>query len=286
MTKKINSKLLISLCLVIVLIVCALSMMACNKKKGDSSNSTSVDVVTGETVIAIDNVKENKTVNITTSYTTISTSTYTKEASFVAKNGCEYWIVTDGTTFTIPGSSDTLSKYYIYDLTNDEYTYGPFTTYYISNINYNYNSSNYSFGFVYTARVIEYQNYMYRYQGQVVDFKGNYLSTTLTARIENLYYGESSIAFDDFHFLGSYSIDNTCTMDPVLGLYTTGIFYDAQGIANKHMILLNSLEVQPLDEDLIIPTFDTGNKYQEKTQVPGMSGYFYVIDRSILFTLF
>ena len=99
MTKKINSKLLISLCLVIVLVVCAISMMACNKKKGDSSNSTAVDVVTGETVIAVDNVTENKTVNIPSEYTIISPSaSFTKVETITTNSGYEFWIIKDGTT--------------------------------------------------------------------------------------------------------------------------------------------------------------------------------------------
>ena len=282
MTKKINSKLLISLCLVIVLIVCALSMMACNKKKGDSSNSTSVDVVTGETIIAIDNVTENKTVNIPSEYTVITpNASFNKVASITTLSGHEFWIIKDGSTTTVQGTdpAEVLDNYYIYDLLNDKKVYGPFTTYAIATKNYTGGSV---YKYIYTATAQYKQSGLYKYIGQVVDVYGNYLSATLNGDSDYLYYDDATTYFftNTLSFNAHVSISNDKATDPAFGEYTTATFVSKQGVSSVQMISLNSYEIQPLDEDLVIPTFDTGNKYQEKTPVPGMSGYFYVIDRS------
>jgi|GEM_PF-2738328 len=281
MTKKINSKLLISLCLVIVLIVCALSMMACNKKKGDSSNSTSVDVVTGETVIALDGVTENKTVNIPSEYTIIApNASFNKVATITTDSGLEFWIIKDGTTTTVQGTdpAEVLDNYYIYDLVNDKKVYGPFTTYAIASKDY----SGYTYKYIYTATAQYKQSGIYKYIGQVVDVYGNYLSTTLNGDSDWLYSDDATTYFftNTLSFNAHISISSEKATDPNFGPYTTATFVSKQGVSSIQMISLQSFEIQPLDEDLVIPTFDAGNKYQEKTSVPGMSGYFYVIDRS------
>lgn len=280
MTKKINSKLLISLCLVIVLVVCAISMMACNKKKGDSSNNTTVDVITGETVIAVDNVTENKTINIPSEYTIISPSaSFTKVETITTNSGYEFWIIKDGTTTTVQNSTEVLDNYFIYDLVNNEKVSQPFTTYAVASKNY---TGGYTYKYVYTATVQNKQDGVYKYIGQVLDVFGNYLTTTLNGDSYTCYPGNAStyVFTDTLHFNNHVSISSEKSTDPSFGVYTTATFVSKTGISSIQMISLESFEIQPLDEDLVIPTFDTGNKYQEKTPVPGMSGYFYVIDRS------
>ena len=99
MTKKNNSKLLFSLCLIFVLVICALTMMACNKNKGESKSGTTTEVITGETALSIDGVTENKIVNIPSEYNIITPSaSFSKIASIQTESGNEYWIITDGTT--------------------------------------------------------------------------------------------------------------------------------------------------------------------------------------------
>ena len=81
MAKKVNTKLLISLVLVLVLIICAVSMIACNKKKGDETNGgTSVSAVVGTTTMSIDNKEVVSSGVVPTYYTkvTLDTTKYTK----------------------------------------------------------------------------------------------------------------------------------------------------------------------------------------------------------------
>ena len=282
MSKKINSKLLISVCLVAVLIICALSMIACNKKNGGSSSSSDVDVVTGETIISIDNITENKTINIPSEYTTISPSaSFTWVTTISTPSGREFWIIKDGTTSTVQGSGDILDNFFIYDLLNDRKVYGPFTTYAVAEKDF---SPSYTYKYIYTATAQFKQDEIFKYIGQVVDLYGKYLTPSLNGETgTQLKYGNVDVAIFDYYYLDFASrvnISDDISVDAQFGTYTTATFVDSQGATSTQMISLSSYEIQPLDSDALIPTFDAGNKYQEKTPVPGMNGYYYVADRS------
>ena len=280
MTKKINSKLLISICLVAILIVCALSMMACNKNKGNSSNNSDIDVVTGETIISIDNITENKTINIPSEYTVISpNASYVVENIITTNSGREFWIIKDGTTSTVQGTSEVLENYFIYDLLGDK-KIGPFTTYAIASKNY---SGGYTYKYIYTATILFKQNEIYKYIGQVMDVYGKFLTTSLNGDSNSLRTGVQDVAFFGpvyLDFASRVNISDDKSVDAQFGAYTTATFVDSNGVSSTQMISLSNFEIQPLDSDDLIPTFDAGNTYQEKTPVPDMNGYYYVVDRS------
>ena len=292
MTKKINSKLLISLCLVVVLVVCALSMMACNKKKGDTSSSTSLDVVTGETTMAIDNVAEFETINIPQDYSIITPDAkYTKVSSVSCNNGAEYWIVKEaGSQVTVNHIDDSdpaevLDNYYVYDLLNKKIVtqISPFTTYYVVENNVYYKGNYYKYAYIYTATVQNKRTSGYKYIGQVYDMLGNYLTPTLMGDIGTCYSGSNQYVFtnnDLLNFDSRVTVGSTAANDAVFGIYITATFVDNQGVGKEYMASLENWEIQLKDDDSVVPTFDAGNKYLEKTAVPGLDGYFYVIDRS------
>ena len=96
MAKKINTKLLISLVLVIVLVVCAVSMIACNKKKGEETNGgTSVSPVVGTTTMTIDNVDVKSSGTIPTDYVKVAldTTKYAYVSEQKIGSGAAYWII-------------------------------------------------------------------------------------------------------------------------------------------------------------------------------------------------
>ena len=290
MTKKINSKLLISLCLVVILVVCALSMMACNKKKGDTSSSTSLDVVTGETTMAIDNVAEFETVNIAQDYTIITPdANYSKIAQVSNAYGAQYWIVKKtGSQTTVNHITDSepaevLDNYFVYDLLNKKEVVGPFTTYYISTSYFNFQGNTYQYSFIYTATVQNRRDYVYKYIGQVYDMLGNYLTPTLTGDSDYCYDGSNQSVFtnnNELNFDSHVSIGNLVANDAAFGVHITAEFVDNQGVGKYYMVSLENWEIQLLDNDAVAPTFDAGNKYLEKKEVPGLDGYYYIIDRS------
>lgn len=290
MTKKLNSKLLISLCLVIVLVACALSMMACNKKKGDTSSSTSLDVVTGETTMVIDNVEEFETINIPQDYTIITPDTkYTKISQVSSYNGAQYWIVKEaGSQTTVNHLTDSepaevLDNYFVYDLLNKKKVIGPFTTYYIVTTNLSYDGQTYPYSYIYTATVQNRRDYVYKYIGQVYDMLGNYLTPTLTGDSDVCYDGSYQSVFtnnNELNFDSHVHVGNLVAKDSAFGIHITAEFVDNQGVGKDYMVSLTDWEIQLLDDDSIAPTFDAGNKYLEKKEVPGLDGYYYIIDRS------
>ena len=290
MTKKINSKLLISLCLVVVLVVCALSMMACNKKKGDTSSSTSLDVVTGETTMAIDGVEEFETINIPQEYSIITPDTkYTKVSQVSNYDGAQYWIVKKtGSQTTVNHLNDsdpaeTLDNYFVYDLINKKEVVGPFTTYYVVSNNIFYDGQYYPYSYIYTATVQNRRDYVYKYIGQVYDMLGNYLTPTLTGDSDYCYDGSIQSVFTnntELNFDSHVTVGNLVAKDSAFGIYITAEFVDNQGVGKDYMVSLKDWEIQLLDDDTIAPTFDAGNKYLEKKAVPGLDGYYYILDRS------
>lgn len=288
MAKKINSKLLISICLVAVLIICAFSMIACNKKKGqETDNGTTVSAVTGTTEISVDNVEKLEARNVFTDYTRVSLdyTKYTKVEEFVLDSGNMYWIIRDNTGKQI-NSIDT----YDYSLYNpyEGTIIKTFDTYYVVTRNYYGSGYNKQYKYLLLATV-EYNSTdsNYVYTGSAYDLLGNAFAAVHNETYSFLYTGESSVLGYTLEFNNEVNIENVLLTDASGKYYINAKFYNetTQSLVN-YKIDLASYEIEPATDSSSTPTYSVGNKYIEKTEVPGLSGYYYYESKSTNSILF
>ena len=288
MTKKINSKLLISICLVAVLVICAFSMIACNKKKGQETNSgTMVSAVTGTTEISVDNVEKIEAKNVFTDYTHVSLdyTKYTKLNEFVLGSGNMFWIIKDNTPKQI-NSIDT----YNYSLYNpyEGTIIKTFDAYYYLTRNYYGSGYNKQYTYLLLA-TIEYNSTdsNYVYTGAAYDLFGNAFTAVQNETSASLYTGENSNLFYSLGLGDDIVIDNTLNTDASGNFYINAKFYnETTHSLSNYKIDLDSYEIEPATESASIPTYSVGNKYIEKTEVPGLSGYYYYESKSTNSILF
>ena len=288
MTKKINSKLLISICLVAVLVICAFSMIACNKKKGQETNSgTMVSAVTGTTEISVDNVEKIEAKNVFTDYTHVSLdyTKYTKLNEFVLGSGNMFWIIKDNTPKQI-NSIDT----YNYSLYNpyEGTIIKTFDAYYYLTRNYYGSGYNKQYTYLLLA-TIEYNSTdsNYVYTGAAYDLFGNAFTAAQNETSASLYTGENSNLFYSLDIGDDIVIENTLNTDASGNFYINAKFYnETTHTLSNYKIDLDSYEIEPATESASIPTYSVGNKYIEKTEVPGLSGYYYYESKSTNSILF
>ena len=288
MAKKFNSKLLISICLVAVLMICAFSMIACNKKKGGETDSgTNVSAVTGSTEISVDNIEKIEASNVFTDYAKVSLdyTKYTKIQDFVLESGNMYWIIRDNTGKQI-NSNDT----YEYSLYNpySGTIIKTFDTYYVVTRWIYGSGTNKEYKYLLLATV-EYNttNDNYVYTGAAYDLFGNAFEAVKTDTSSSLYTGSNSVLYTSFNFDDDVNISSDLLIDASGKLYFTAKFYNetAQTLAD-YKVYAASYEIEPVTSSTSTPTYSVGNKYIEKTEVPGLSGYYYYESKSTNSILF
>ena len=290
MAKKFNSKLLISICLVAVLIICAFSMIACNKKKGgETASGTNVSAVTGTTEISIDGKEKMDARTVFTDYAKVSLD-YTKyevvdNTSFVLDSGNMYWIVKDLTAKQI-NSIDTYN-YYIYDPYTGTFI-KTFDAYYVITRWIYGSGSNKTYKYVLLANV-EYNSTddNYVYTGAAYDILGNAFAATQTDTSPYLYTGNTSVLEYTFSYSDEVSISGDLLIDTSGDYYFTAKFYnETSHTLADYKVYTASYEIEPVTGSTSTPTYSVGNKYIEKTEVPGLSGYYYYESKSTNSILF
>ena len=287
MAKKFNSKLLISICLVAVLIICAFSMIACNKKKGgETASGTNVSAVTGTTEISVDNIEKIEARNVFTDYAkvTLDYTKYTKIQEFVLESGNMYWIIRDDTGKTI-NTTDT----YAYSL------YDPYTGTFIKTFDAYYiitrwiygSGTNKQYKYILLAN-IEYDTDHYVYTGAAYDILGNAFMATKTDTTTDLdYWGNTSALEYTFNYSSEITISEDLLVDTAGNYYFTAKFYnETSHTLADYKVYTASYEIEPVTGSTSTPTYSVGNKYIEKTEVPGLSGYYYYESKSTNSILF
>jgi len=287
MAKKINTKLLISLVLVIVLVVCAVSMIACNKKKGEETNGgTSVSPVVGTTTMTIDNVDVKSSGTIPTDYVKVAldTTKYAYVSEQKIGSGAAYWIIKDITPVTV--NAEDIYTYYLYDAING-ITIKSFNVYYSAYQYINGTGGGYYYYLALASISYNTATTNWEYTGAIYDYAGNQLFKDRTDTNASLYQGSSNVLFYQFYYDNYMDIDDTLETAADGTKYFTGKYYDADSDSlSTYKVNFRTYELTPYAESTNTPSYAVGNKYIEKTEVPGLSGYYYYESKSTNSILF
>ena len=287
MAKKLDKKLLISLVLVIVLIVCAFSMIACNKKKGNETNDgTSVSPVVGTTTMTIDNVDVKSSGSIPTDYTKVAldTTKYEYIAQQKIGSGATYWIIKDLTPVTINATD--VYTYYLYDAINGS-TIKSFNIYYTAPWSLHGNGGGYYYYLTLASIVYNTTTSKYEYTGASYDWTGNQLFKERTDTYDTLQQGPNSLLLYTFDYNDYRDLDDELNLATDGTKYFTGKYYDADSdTLSTYKVNLSTYELTPYADTTSTPSYAVGNKYIEKTEVPGLSGYYYYESKSTNSILF
>ena len=286
MAKKVNTKLLISLVLVLVLIICAVSMIACNKKKGDETNGgTSVSAVVGTTTMSIDNKEVVSSGVVPTYYTkvTLDTTKYTK----MNADGNNYFSIVRDETSATDVNGTNVYTYYIYDEVNG--TFNKSFNYYVTRALYVYgeNSGFVVYRYLFIANVsYNSTNDNYVYTGGAYDYNGNAMFKEKTNTSNTLFsHGYCSNLYD-FNYSDYVDIDDSYTTD-IFGnrTFTAKFYNDSTDAIETYIVNIDTYQIEPYSTTAT-PSYAVGNKYIEKTEVPGLSGYYYYESKSTNSILF
>ena len=286
MAKKVNTKLLISLVLVLVLIICAVSMIACNKKKGDETNGgTSVSAVVGTTTMSIDNKEVVSSGVVPTYYTkvTLDTTKYTK----MNADGNNYFSIVRDETSATDVNGTNVYTYYIYDEVNG--TFNKSFNYYVTRALYVYgeNSGFVVYRYLFIANVsYNSTNDNYVYTGGAYDYNGNAMFKEKTNTSNTLFsHGYCSNLYD-FNYSDYVDIDDSYTTD-IFGnrTFTAKFYNDSTDAIETYIVNIDTYQIEPYSTTTT-PSYSVGNKYIEKTEVPGLSGYYYYESKSTNSVLF